>query len=246
MSVLQAEGLCKSYDGRCVVQDISLALERGELVSLLGVSGIGKTTLFNLLSGLECPDSGRVLLEGEDVTGRSGRVSYMQQKDLLLPFRTVLDNVCLPLRLAGAAKREAHRRAGELMEEFGLGGSERRYPSELSGGMRQRAALLRAYLFSERVMLLDEPFSALDAITKSSLHRWFQSVRKKHGTSSIFITHDIDEAIFLSDRVYIMSGAPGRITAELQIELPGERDEDISMSDAFIHYKKQILQEIRS
>ena len=141
-------------------------------------------------------------------------------------------------------KRQAREKALPYLEEFGLAGCEKKYPYELSGGMRQRAALLRSYLYSGDMMLLDEPFSALDAITKSGLHQWFQSVVRRHGTTAVFITHDIDEAILLSDRVYIMSGAPGRITGEIPIVCEGERSRDFTMTEAFIHYKKDILSRI--
>ncbi|MCI8496949.1 MAG: ABC transporter ATP-binding protein [Clostridiales bacterium] len=241
---LTAKDVTKSYDGRCIIDSVSMQVQKGELVSLLGLSGIGKTTLFHVLSGLEQPDSGQVLLSGEDITGKAGRVSYMQQKDLLLPFQTVLDNVSIPLRLGGMKKKAAHEKALPYLEEFGLSGCEEKYPHELSGGMRQRAALLRCYLYSGDMMLLDEPFSALDAITKSSLHQWFQSVVRRHGTTAVFITHDIDEAILLSDRVYIMSGAPGRITGEIPITCAGKRDRDFTMTEEFIRYKKEILSRI--
>lgn len=243
--VLWCKNITKSYDGEMIIENISAELRRGELVSVLGASGTGKTTLFNTLSGLELPDSGSVYLKGEEVTGKTGRVSYMQQKDLLLPFRTILDNVCVPLRLRGEDKKSARRRAGEYFSEFGLNGCEEKYPQQLSGGMRQRAALLRSYLFQGEVMLLDEPFSALDAITKSSMHQWYQSICRKHQTSAFLITHDIDEAILLSDRIYIIAGTPGSIRAELTVECGGERDSEFTMSEAFISYKRQILSYIK-
>lgn len=241
---LIAKDITKSYDGKCIIDSVGMEVQKGELVSLLGLSGIGKTTLFHVLSGLERPDSGQVLLNGEDITGAAGRVSYMQQKDLLLPFQTVIDNVSIPLRLGGMKKLQAREKAKPYLEEFGLSGCKGKYPNELSGGMRQRAALLRAYLYSGDMMLLDEPFSALDAITKSGLHQWFQSVVRRHGTTAVFITHDIDEAILLSDRVYIMSGAPGRITGEIPIVCDGVRDRDFTMTESFIRYKKDILSRI--
>ena len=171
METLEVRGVSVSFDGRKVLEDVSVTLRKGELVCLLGVSGGGKTTLFNVISGLLQPDAGQVLLDGEDITGKPGHISYMLQKDLLLPYRTIEDNVALPLLLRGVKKREARKQASALFEEFGLGGTEKLWPSQLSGGMRQRAALLRTYLFSQDVALLDEPFSALDTLTKSRFWR---------------------------------------------------------------------------
>ncbi len=243
---LETKGVYKSYIGedgkqRAIIEDINIRVDQGELVCLLGVSGIGKTTLFHIVSGLELPDSGQVLLHGQDVTGVSGKLSYMQQKDLLLPFRTILDNVCIPLFLRGMKKQQAYAKAKPMLAEFGLSGTEKQYPSQLSGGMRQRAALLRAYLFSGDVMLLDEPFSALDAITKSSLYQWFKKVIAARQTTALFITHDIDEAVLLSDRIYILSGNPGRVTEEIQIDFDGQRDSALTMTDEFLVVKKQVL-----
>jgi len=239
--VMAGQAITKSYDNDQIIRDINVQLYYGELVSILGVSGVGKTTVFNILSGLERPDSGTVLLNGEDITGSSGHVSYMQQKDLLLPFRTIIDNVCVPLRLRGVAKKQARVEAAQYFGEFGLTGCENKYPAQLSGGMRQRAALLRSYLYNGRIMLMDEPFSALDAITKTSMHKWYQAISKKHHTSSFFITHDIDEAIVLSDRIYIITGHPGQISDEICIEYDGLRDELFTMSDIFIGYKRKII-----
>ena len=201
METLEVRGVSVSFDGRKVLEDVSVTLRKGELVCLLGVSGGGKTTLFNVISGLLKPDAGQVLLDGEDITGKPGHISYMLQKDLLLPYRTIEDNVALPLLLRGVKKREARKQASALFEEFGLGGTEKLWPSQLSGGMRQRAALLRTYLFSQDVALLDEPFSALDTLTKSAIHRWYLDVMERIHLSTLFITHDMDEAVLLSDRL---------------------------------------------
>ena len=227
-TVLKAEGLCKAYEGRQIISDISVHLERGEMVSLLGVSGIGKTTLFNILSGLEKPDSGQVFLNGEGVTGRSGLVGYMQQSDLLLPFKTIADNVIIPLRLRGEKKKDALAKALPLFEEFGLGGYEKAYPAQLSGGMRQRAALLRSFFYSSDVLLMDEPFSALDAITRSGMQKWFRGIVREYGLSTFFITHDINEALLLSDRIYILGGSPGKITHELTNTVPEAENPELT------------------
>ena len=242
MEKLEVKHVSKSFDGRPVLSDISIELNRGELVCLLGVSGGGKTTLFNIISGLMMPDAGRVLLDGEDITGRPGSISYMLQKDLLLPYRTIEDNVALPLLLKGMKKREARAQAAPLFAQFGLEDTEKKYPAQLSGGMRQRAALLRTYLFSRDVALLDEPFSALDTLTKSAIHRWFLDVMEKIRLSTLFITHDIDEAILLSDRIYLLSGSPGTITAEIVIREPKPRSADFNLTPEFLSYKRQILE----
>ena len=206
MAVLKVDNVFKSFDGEEIIQNISLKLHEGEIVSLLGVSGGGKTTLFNIISGLSQPDEGAVYLNEENITGKPGNVSYMLQKDLLLPYRNILDNVALPLIIRGMKKVEARKKAAAYFAEFGLEGTEHKYPSEISGGMKQRAALLRTYLFSEKVALLDEPFSALDMLTKRAVHEWYLEIMEKIRLSTLFITHDIDEAILLSDRIYLLTG----------------------------------------
>ena len=241
MEKLEVQHISKSFGGRPVLEDISMELNRGELVCLLGVSGGGKTTLFNVISGLLSPDQGKVLLDGVDITSRPGHISYMLQKDMLLPYRTIEDNVVLPLLLKGMKKREACRRAEPMFSQFGLAGTGKKYPAQLSGGMRQRAALLRTYLFSQEIALLDEPFSALDTLTKSAIHRWYLDVMERIRLSTLFITHDIDEAILLSDRIYLLSGAPGRITGQIVIREPKPRREDFNLTPEFLAYKKQIL-----
>lgn len=218
-----------------------MELNRGELVCLLGVSGGGKTTLFNVISGLLRPDHGRVLLDGKDITNQPGQISYMLQKDLLLPYRTIEDNVALPLLLKGMKKKEAQEQVSPMFAQFGLEGTQKQYPAQLSGGMRQRAALLRTYMFSQDVALLDEPFSALDTLTKSSIHKWYLDVMEKIQLSTLFITHDIDEAILLSDRIYLLSGSPGKITGEIIIKEPKPRRDDFNLTSEFLEYKRKIL-----
>ena len=241
MAVLKAEHITKRYGMRTIIKDINIELNQGELVSLLGVSGSGKTTLFHILSGLIAPEEGRVLLKDEDVTLKPGNISYMMQKDLLLPHKKIIDNVALPLVLKGLDKNSARNQADSMFEEFGLEGTQYQYPVQLSGGMRQRAALLRTYLSSRGVALLDEPFSALDTITKTAIHDWYLDVMQKIDLSTLFITHDIDEAILLSDRIYILNGQPGKIRDELIIREKKPRAKDFYLTDAFLNYKRKII-----
>lgn len=241
MIKLETQHITKKYNGNDVISDISIHIQKNELVCLLGVSGSGKTTLFNVISGLLIPEQGRVLLDGEDITGQAGHVSYMLQKDLLLPNRTIEDNVILPLLIRGAKKQQARAQVHSHFEEFGLEGTQKKYPRQLSGGMRQRAALLRTYMFAGSVALLDEPFSALDTITKSTMHQWYLDVMEQIHLSTIFITHDIDEAILLSDRIYIMTGEPGVIKDELIIKEAKPRRRDFNLTEDFMDYKKYII-----
>ena len=244
MAQLEVSHVTKTFEDKRVLENVSLHLGDKELVALLGVSGGGKTTLFNVISGLLKPEEGQVFLDGKDITGQPGNVSYMLQKDLLLPYRTIEDNVALPLIIKGEKKKEARKKACSYFLEFGLEGTEKKYPSQLSGGMRQRAALLRTYMFSDKIALLDEPFSALDTLTKSAMHKWYLKVMEQIHLSTIFITHDIDEAILLSDRIYLLTGQPGSITAEIKIREPKPRREDFNLTPEFLEYKRQILEEL--
>ena len=243
---LEARGLCLSWDGMAVARDVSLAVGEGEVVCLVGRSGCGKTTLFHALAGLSRPDAGRVLLRGEDVTGRPGRVSYMLQKDLLLPNLTVLDNVCLPLVLGGMPRREARAKATPLFERFGLVGCEDQWPSQLSGGMRQRAALLRTYLMDNDVVLLDEPFSALDALTRADMRSWFCGIVRELGLSALVVTHDVDEAVSMADRVYVMRGVPAqgeqsRLVGQVEVTCPAAERAGFDLTVSYLELKRRVL-----
>lgn len=239
MSKLIAKDITVDFDGERIIENVSLSLNEGEIISLLGISGSGKTTFFNALSGLRRPTSGQVLLDGEDVTGKPGKISYMLQKDLLLRHLTVIDNAALPLIIKGVKKSQAREEAKKHLADFGLEGTEKKYPHELSGGMRQRCALLRTYLTGAEVALLDEPFSALDTLTKASVHKWYLDIMEKINLSTVFVTHDIDEAILLSDRICILSGRPGRITKEITVDLPKPRS---NLSYGFMEYKRLIAE----
>lgn len=239
--ILEVEKVSKRFAEQQVLEDVSLTLHEGEIVSLLGVSGSGKSTLFNIISGLMHPDEGRVLLHGEDITGQNGRVAYMLQKDLLLKHLSILDNVSLPLVIRGVSKSEARAEAAKHFSHFGLSGCGNKYPHQISGGMAQRAAFLRTYLFSREVALLDEPFSALDAITKAQVHEWYLKIMSEIKLSTLFITHDVDEAMKLSDRVLVLKENPGQLVRELVIDRGLKRKIDFYLQPEFLEYKKEIL-----
>ncbi len=241
---LVAQDISKNFGQKKIIKNISINVNINEIVSILGTSGIGKTTLFNILSGLYSPDFGNVFLNNQNITGIPGKVSYMFQRDLLFDFKTIIDNVSLPLIIKGTKKIHAHKIAKNLFEQFGLLDCEKKYPYQISGGMRQRAALLRTYLFSKDIFLLDEPFSSLDMFTKSKMHEWYLNISKKLNFSTIFITHDIDEAIILSDRIYIMSGIPATIIKEIKIKKNFKTIQKFLMHSTFLQYKYQILNEI--
>ncbi|MEM7126489.1 MAG: ABC transporter ATP-binding protein [Chloroflexota bacterium] len=226
------------------VVDLSFQVETGEFLTIIGPSGCGKSTLFRLLAGLEEPESGEILLQGiplPQAAGRRGRFGYMPQRDALLPWRTVLNNVILGAELAGENQDSARNEARELLPLFGLEGFENAWPSSLSGGMRQRAALLRTFLARQEILLLDEPFGALDALTRRSLQQWLLDVRTRFQKTILFITHDIDEALLLGDRVLVFSPRPGRIAADLSIDLPHPRHEETILDKRFLEYKRSVM-----
>ncbi|WP_298838381.1 ABC transporter ATP-binding protein [Clostridium sp.] len=238
---LVVKNIEKNFESMNIIKNVSFYANENEFVSLLGPSGSGKSTIFNIISGLMIQDAGRIIIDGEECSSRLKKVSYMRQKDLLLPWKNIIDNVTLPLVIKGKAKREARKQVLEYFKVFGLVGFEYKYPFQLSGGMRQRAALLRTYMASSDIMLLDEPFGALDAITRSKMHSWLLDVIKELKATIIFITHDIEEAVFLSDRIYVLSDKPATIKAEIIVDLPKTRTKDIVTSEKFNEIKKEIL-----
>src|SRR6266436_2911218 len=225
---------------------VTLAIPQGRFVSLIGPSGCGKTTIFNIIAGLLEPTGGRVLIDGVDATGTIGRVGYMLQKDLLLPWRTVLDNVILGMEIQHVPLRAARERALPLLHRYGLAGFEYLYPNALSGGMRQRAALLRTLLFDTDVILLDEPFGALDAQTKLRMQEWLLQLWEDFGKTVVFVTHDIEEAIFLSDEVHVMGARPGRIIATIAVALPRPRLRAGTATPDFMALKEHCLDLLHS
>ena len=227
-SKIRIENISKSFDGDKIIDNISIDVREGELVSILGPSGCGKSTIFNIIAGLLKQDSGKV-----DV---NGKLSYMYQKDLLLPYKTIIDNVSLPLVLRKEKKSKAREEVRQYFKVFGLEGYEDKYPKELSGGMRQRANFMRTYVNSNDIMLLDEPFGALDSITKSSMQKWLLDIRKKVTSTILLITHDIEEAILLSDRIYVISNKPSSVSMEIVVDRDRMGDVEYSFK-----LKKDIL-----
>ena len=248
-SKIRVESLNKSFnvDGyrQLVLDDIQLTVGEGEFVSIIGPSGCGKSTLLNIVAGLDSPDSGTVTVEGNQGVSALGRVGYMQQKDLLLPWRTVLDNAILGLELHGMPRRQARTRALELTEFFGLKGYESQYPYALSGGMKQRAAFLRTMLMDQEIVLLDEPFGALDALTRVQMQEWLLQLWDSLRKTIVLITHDMDEAILLSDRVYVLTHRPGRVTMVLDVDLPRPRNYEQVTEPSFARLKSRLLEPLR-
>lgn len=243
--MLEVLRLDKSYDSPQgpfpTLKEISFSVKKGEFVSIIGPSGSGKSTLFNIISGLELPDRGEVLLEGQNITGKTGHVSYMLQKDLLLPWRTVLENCVLGLEIQGVEAKLAREKAREMLGEWDLLSFADRYPAVLSGGMRQRVAFLRTMLAGKEILLLDEPFGALDAYTKWEMHRWLLKVWEKYRPTVLFITHDVEEALILSDNIYVLSPRPASIVAQKAVPIPRPRTREIITSLEFVAIKKELL-----
>ena len=243
VSVIDASKSFASADMPSVeaMVDVSLDVALGEFVVIVGPSGCGKSTLLNVIAGLIDPDSGSVNLKGDNDAQRIGRVAYMHQIDLLLPWRNVLSNAILGLEIAGVPRQEAEDKATELATKFGIDDFINAYPATLSGGMRQRVALLRAVLPERDVLLLDEPFKALDAITRSELQRWLSDVLDRSHRATIMVTHDVEEALMLGDRVLVMSPRPGRILLELDVDLPRPRPKDVVRDPKFVDLKWRLL-----
>lgn len=224
-----------------VLSRVSISVGKGEFVSVLGPSGSGKSTILKIAAGLLKPDQGRVLIDNVDVTGQPRLVGYMPQMDLLFNWKTLKQNAAMPLRAAGAGKQKAFRQVEELLPVFGLTGFADYYPQQLSGGMRQRAALLRTMLIESDLMLLDEPFAALDALTRESLQDWLLTIWERFKRSVLFVTHSIDEAIYLSDRIYVISERPGKNVLEQVINLPRPREKTVVTTPIFSAYKQLLI-----
>jgi ABC-type nitrate/sulfonate/bicarbonate transport system ATPase subunit len=244
---LSASGLAKHFAGGVeAVADVSIELAEGDFVSIVGPSGCGKSTLLAMLAGLLEPTAGQISLDGcEPTGGLLGQIGYMPQRDLLMEWRTTLANATVGLELAGVGRAAARERARAEVGRFGLAGFEDRRPSALSGGMRQRAALLRTFLAGRDVLLLDEPFGALDALTREAMREWLLGVWEADRKTILLVTHDVEEAVFLSDRVYVMSGRPGRMRTEVAVALPRPRALELTATPEFAALKERLLAPLR-
>lgn len=229
-----------------ILRDINIAVHSNQFVSVVGPSGSGKSTLFYMIGGLTLPTQGSIWLDGANVTGKRGLISYMPQHDSLFPWRTVIDNVVLSQEVAGISRADAKERAYEWLGRVGLGGFERMLPHQLSGGMRQRAAFLRALLSPRELMCLDEPFGSLDALTRIGMQQWLLQIWEETRRSVLFVTHSIEEALLLSDRIYVLAGRPATVTHRFDVPFDRPRDESITSARAFLDMKKSIYETLRS
>ncbi|STY93569.1 ABC transporter ATP-binding protein [Moraxella bovis] len=241
MSKLILNNLHHSFENKPLFNGLSLSVGTGEVVAIVGASGVGKTTLFNIVAGLIAPSDGRVAIDGVDRTRQAGFVGYMLQKDLLLPFKSVYDNIALPLTLQNLPKSAIHDKIMPLLPAFGLDELYHKYPAQLSGGQRQRVALLRTYLSNDSLMLLDEPFSALDFVTKNQMYEWFGAFQKDKELTCLIITHDIDEAIYLADELYVLKGFPATLAHHFVID----KSSDFLQSVEYLNLKQDVLRAIQ-
>ena len=234
-NILEVKNLSYSFGNNPILKDINIHVNENEMVAIVGSSGVGKSTLFNLIAGVLKKQVGEITINGSE--DYIGKVAYMLQKDLLFEHKTIIDNVILPLIIAKVNKKEALEEGNRILKQFNLDKYANKYPQQLSGGMRQRVALIRTYMFKRKIFLLDEAFSALDAITKKELHKWYLDLKKEFNLTTLLITHDIEEAVFLSDRIYILGNKPGEIIREIKIEINPNEDIDVQR----LFYKKEIL-----
>lgn len=242
---LDIEGVSKSFRDSAyestVLSELSIHADAGEFVSIVGPSGCGKSTLFHMIGGILAPDAGRIVLDGRDIAGERGHISYMPQSNTLLPWRTVLDNTVLGLEVArGMNRRQARELAGEWLERVGLGAYSKAYPHVLSGGMQQRVAFIRALLSPQTVLCLDEPFGALDALTREDMQRWLLRIWEENRRTVLFVTHSIEEALYLSDRIYVLSDKPTRVAEEIRVPFPRPRADGLYGDEAFIALRRRI------
>ena len=234
-NILEVKNLSYSFGNNPILKDINIHVNENEIVAIVGSSGVGKSTLFNLIAGVLKKQTGEITINGSD--DYIGKVAYMLQKDLLFEHKTIINNVILPLIIAKVNKKKALEEGNKILKQFNLDRYANKYPQQLSGGMRQRVALIRTYMFKRKIFLLDEAFSALDAITKKELHKWYLDLKKEFNLTTLLITHDIEEAVFLSDRIYILGNKPGEIIGEIKIEINPNKDIDVQR----LFYKKEIL-----
>ena len=240
--MLELRHVSKSFGNKQVLQEISLHVANGEFVSVIGPSGSGKSTMFRLIGGLLQPDAGEIYLSGENITNKRGFISYMPQQASLFPWRTIIENVLVGQELQG---KKDYERAEAMLERAGLGDVIHAYPHELSGGMKQRVAFIRALLSPQSLMLLDEPFSALDEFTRTDMQKWLLSIWEDDEQSILFITHNIDEALFLSDKIIILSVNPAEIKEVIEVPFKRPRDEELLLSEEFLQWKRKIMDVIQ-
>jgi ABC-type nitrate/sulfonate/bicarbonate transport system ATPase subunit len=239
--LLALSAVSKTFADKVVLAPTDLSVTEGSFVAIVGPSGCGKSTLFNVIAGLLVPDAGEVTLQGKNVVGATGHVGYMLQKDLLVPWRSVEDNITMAARLTRTVTSADRDEARQVAQRYGLGEFLDHYPQALSGGMRQRVAFMRTLVTHQKLLLLDEPFGALDAQTRLEMQRWLLDVWRESGRTVLFITHDVDESIFLSDRILVMSPRPGRIVADLENPLARPRDLDVLTDPVFVALKSRIM-----
>ncbi|WP_066528484.1 ABC transporter ATP-binding protein [Corynebacterium bouchesdurhonense] len=239
---LSLDAVSRTFGTLEVLDRVSFDVAPGEFVSLVGPSGAGKSTLFNIIAGLDSPSSGRVLFDGSDARGRRDQTAYMPQKDLLFPWRTIEENAALGLEVQGMRRADARARVREWFPRFGLEGFEKALPFELSGGMRQRAALLRTVVQERSTLLLDEPFGALDSLTRQEMQQWLQEMWAGNEWTALLITHDVREAVMLSDRVVVLGPRPASVREIVEVDLPRPRGVDQLASPAFGELERRILE----
>lgn len=228
------------------VEGLSFGVSRGEFVSLIGVSGCGKSTIFRLINGLLSPDAGNILVNGETIQGKKRYCGYMPQRDMLFPWRTVEANLRLPLEIGDKSpKDQMQKKVQQMLAEVGLSGCEKKYPSELSGGMRQRAAFGRTVLTGSELLLLDEPFSALDFLTRISMQEWLLSQWEHHNKTILFITHDVEEAIFLSKRILVVTQTPIEKLTEIEVPLEYPRTREMLARPEIVSLREQLVALLR-
>jgi ABC-type nitrate/sulfonate/bicarbonate transport system ATPase subunit len=242
MSQLVVKNINKSFGKKTVLDDLSFTVEDGEFVSILGPSGSGKSTLFHLIGGMYEPDFGEFYLNGENITGKRGSISYTPQSPSLFPWRTVIKNVMLGSELFG---KPDEQKARAMLEKAGLAGYENAYPHQLSGGMRQRVSFVRSLLSPQSFICLDEPFSALDEFTRLEMQKWLLDIWEQNRRSILFVTHNIEEAIFLSDRIIVLSSNPATVKREFNIPFARPREESLLLTEEFLRWKKEIYQDLK-
>ena len=242
MANLSLQLISMSFEGKKILEDIQFDVKDAEFVTILGPSGSGKSTLFHLIGGLYKPEQGHIFLNEEEITGKRGSISYMPQSPSLFPWRTIVENVLLGAEIVGQADKET---ALQMIVKAGLSGYEHAFPHQLSGGMKQRAAFIRSLMSPQPLICLDEPFSALDEFTRLEMQKWLMNIWVEHKRSILFVTHNIEEALFLSDRIIVLSNRPATVQKEFHIPFKRPREESLLLTEEFLAWKKEIYNELR-